>query len=70
MPEILYPIIPETITVHLGVPGSNAKNVTVPFADSEISLVFPHPMLRIEIRISNKIVNILFINTSREFVLN
>ena len=25
--------IPETITVHLGPPSSNAQNVTVPFAD-------------------------------------
>ena len=33
MAEINYPVIPETITVHLGPPGSEAKNVTVPFAD-------------------------------------
>ena len=31
MPEI--PVIPETITVHLGAPGSPAQNVTVPFLD-------------------------------------
>ena len=31
MPEI--PFIPETITVHLGAPGSPAQNVTVPFLD-------------------------------------
>ena len=29
----IVPFIPETITVHLGPPGSNAPNVTVPFAD-------------------------------------
>ena len=27
------PVIPTNITVHLGAPGSNAQNVTVPFAD-------------------------------------
>ena len=31
MPEP-YVSIPETITVHLGAPSSNAQNVTVPFA--------------------------------------
>jgi len=31
MPEL--PFIPETITVHLGSPSSNARNVTVPFSD-------------------------------------
>ena len=31
MPEL--PFIPETITVHLGPPDSNAENVTVPFLD-------------------------------------
>lgn len=56
MPEILYPVIPETITVHLGVPGSNAKNVTVPFADyiknvasSEIYPTWPENALRANI---------------------
>ncbi len=29
----LIPYIPETITVHLGPPSSNAENVTLPFAD-------------------------------------
>lgn len=29
----IVPFIPETITVHLGPPGSNAPNVTVPFSD-------------------------------------
>ncbi len=29
----LIPYIPETITVHLGAPDSNAENVTVPFLD-------------------------------------
>ena len=32
MPPVV-PYIPESITVHLGAPGSNAANVTVPFAD-------------------------------------
>ena len=31
MPEL--PFIPETITVHLGPPDSNAENVTLPFLD-------------------------------------
>jgi len=31
--SIRYPVIPETITVHLGAPGSAAPNVTVPFSD-------------------------------------
>lgn len=29
----IFPFIPETITVHLGAPGENAPNVTVPFTD-------------------------------------
>ena len=33
MPQVTYPIIPETITVHLGTPDSKAENVTVPFID-------------------------------------
>ena len=35
-PEVrtnVIPVIPETITVHLGLPNSPAENVTVPFAD-------------------------------------
>lgn len=31
--EANLPFIPETITVHLGAPTSNARNVTVPFSD-------------------------------------
>ena len=31
MPET--PVIPETITVHLGSPNSSAQNVTIPFID-------------------------------------
>ena len=27
------PIIPETITVHLGAPSATAENVTLPFVD-------------------------------------
>ena len=26
------PVVPETITVHLGPPGSSARNVEVPFS--------------------------------------
>ena len=32
MPTVL-PFIPQTITVHLGSPDSQAQNVTVPFSD-------------------------------------
>ena len=31
--NVRYPVIPENITVHLGAPGSDAPNVTVPFSD-------------------------------------
>lgn len=51
MPEI--PIIPETITVHLGAPNAPARNVTVPFTDyiknvasSEIYPTWPESALR------------------------
>jgi len=30
---IVYPYVPQTITVHLGPPDSSARNVTLPFAD-------------------------------------
>ena len=33
MPDILTPVIPETITVHLGAPDAAAENVEVPFID-------------------------------------
>lgn len=56
MPEVLLPVIPEYITVHLGPPGSNAENVTVPFADyvknvasSEIYPTWPEEALRANI---------------------
>ena len=56
MPEILLPTIPETITVHLGTPDSNARNVTVPFTDyiknvasSEIYPTWPEAALRANI---------------------
>ena len=56
MAEILYPIIPENITVHLGAPSQNAENVTVPFADyvknvasSEIYPTWPEEALRANI---------------------
>ena len=29
MAEIIYPYIPESVTIHLGTPDSNAENVTV-----------------------------------------
>ncbi len=56
MAEILSPIIPETITVHLGPPDSAAQNVTVPFIDyiknvasSEIYPTWPENALRANI---------------------
>ncbi len=56
MPEVLTPIIPEFITVHLGAPDSNARNVTVPFIDyvknvasSEIYPTWPENALRANI---------------------
>lgn len=56
MPEVLTPIIPEYITVHLGPPDSNAKNVTLPFIDyvknvasSEIYPTWPENALRANI---------------------
>lgn len=52
-PEIRYPTVPSTITVHLGTPASNAENVTVPFIDyiknvasSEIYPTWPDASLR------------------------
>ena len=32
MPTVI-PFVPESITVHLGSPGAQAANVTVPFSD-------------------------------------
>ncbi|MBR2040450.1 MAG: peptidoglycan-binding protein [Clostridia bacterium] len=56
MPEALLPVIPENITVHLGAPGSDAKNVTVNFIDyiknvasSEIYPTWPENALRANI---------------------
>ena len=56
MPEVLTPIIPEYITVHLGPPDSNTQNVTVPFIDyvknvasSEIYPTWPENALRANI---------------------
>lgn len=50
------PYVPETITVHLGPPNSDAPNVTLPFADyiknvasSEIYPTWPEPALRANI---------------------
>ena len=51
-----YPRIPTTITVHLGTPSSNARNVRVPFIDyiknvasSEIYPTWPTASLRANI---------------------
>ena len=56
MPAGIQPVIPESITVHLGAPGSNAENVTVPFVDyiknvasSEIYPTWPENALRANI---------------------
>ncbi len=53
---IKYPVIPEYITVHLGPPDSNAKNVTLSFADyiknvasGEIYPTWPESSLRANI---------------------
>ena len=50
------PTIPETITVHLGPPGSDAQNITVPFVDyiknvasSEIYPTWPESAIRANI---------------------
>lgn len=56
MPEVLYPVIPQNITVHLGPPDSNSQNVTVNFveyiknvASSEIYPTWPEAALRANI---------------------
>ena len=56
MPNVILPVIPENITVHLGPPGSTAENVTVPFSDyiknvasSEIYPTWPENALRANI---------------------
>lgn len=56
MPQVLTPVIPEYITVHLGAPDSSAENVTVPFSDyvknvasSEIYPTWPEEALRANI---------------------
>ena len=53
MPERVFPVIPEEITVHLGTPDATAENVTVPFVDyiknvasSEIYPTWPEASLR------------------------
>lgn len=50
------PVIPTTITVHMGAPGSAAENITVPFneyiknvASSEIYPTWPEAALRANI---------------------
>lgn len=56
MPEVLSPVIPQDITVHLGAPNSTAQNVTVNFVDyiknvasSEIYPTWPEEALRANI---------------------
>ncbi len=56
MPDSNLPIIPETITVHLGRPDSPARNVTLPFPDyiknvasSEIYPTWPDAAIRANI---------------------
>ena len=56
MPEVLLPVIPENITVHLGPPNSAAENVTLPFSDyvknvasSEIYPTWPEEAIRANI---------------------
>lgn len=56
MPESNFPTIPETITVHLGPPNSEAENVTLSFPDyiknvasSEIYPTWPEAALRANI---------------------
>ncbi|MGN1346324.1 MAG: SpoIID/LytB domain-containing protein, partial [Eubacteriales bacterium] len=54
--SLLLPVIPETITVHLGRPDEPARNVTVPFTDyiknvasSEIYPTWPEAAIRANI---------------------
>ena len=56
MPDIARPVIPETITVHLGTPDSDAQNVTLSFPDyiknvasSEIYPTWPEAAIRANI---------------------
>lgn len=56
MPQVDFPVIPENITVHLGPPGAQAENITVPFIDyvknvasSEIYPTWPENALRANI---------------------
>ena len=55
-PEAVLPVIPSTITVHLGAPSENAPNVTLPFLDyilnvasSEIYPTWPESAIRANI---------------------
>lgn len=56
MPETLFPVVPQNITVHLGRPEQNAQNVTVAFSDyvknvasNEIYPTWPENALRANI---------------------
>lgn len=56
MPETLYPVIPQNITVHLGQPDAQAQDITVNFTDyiknvasSEIYPTWPEESLRANI---------------------
>ena len=52
MPQVLLPVVPESITVHLGAPDEDAENLTVPYteyvknvASSEIYPTWPEAAL-------------------------
>ena len=56
MPDTARPVIPETITVHLGTPNESAQNVTLSFPDyiknvasSEIYPTWPEAAIRANI---------------------
>ena len=44
------PIIPETITVHLGAPRANARRVTVPFAEYIANVMYTKHQINSETR--------------------
>lgn len=55
---IIYPVIPNTITVHLGAPNDNSKDITILFTDyiknvasSEIYPTWPYESLKANIRV-------------------
>ena len=57
-PSLSLPVIPESVTVHLGPPDANVGNVTLPFPDyiknvasSEIYPTWPENALRANMKI-------------------